>query len=560
MQDTPHRITVHRRLRPLRLAFLLRPDDNSALARVFEINTCLWGGLHNAIIPVFRRTPDWWTDKPLKAPSAADIVLGYLGAFEPDFIVRMDDSLTIPSGIEQDRVIGPSDILNSERDEPLGYGVAACDIFHDLYSRTYRFVQRHPRTIGLPTKRKGRYELFTAAFCGCFPADNKLSYFARTYREAFDAVDLPISPETFGQLLTGKITTPLQISSSNLNVRHRGWRSESAIFVLDINNPRDLIDFWNLRALGKQLYPIPIQWQANLLASCSELIRWHYRPDPSNPKFMRGIELIASRSLQFVEVSSFIKNLSLPGQDALIIRHYPRIWDEWARDKDGVIRCPLEAASQEDEVLIEKERIRFQLASPRFETGMGSPNTPIWANVVHLRYADSSDEVATVLPEGMPKVGDLLDSMQFHEGWTRVTSEGLVSLCRYAERTVSWRLRDGVSVFREWLASRGFDSELSGSGRICLQMIRRLGGIFGIGVLANADVLHLLNKMAHGLVETETDESEKSGRKPRVRGRTASWAQWWGILRKPPNNDRWAEQRFSRLIDRGVLRIGLKLP
>jgi hypothetical protein len=54
MGNIPQRITVHRRLRPLRLAFLVQPNDRKALSRVFEINTCLWGGRHNAIVPVFR--------------------------------------------------------------------------------------------------------------------------------------------------------------------------------------------------------------------------------------------------------------------------------------------------------------------------------------------------------------------------------------------------------------------------------------------------------------------------------------------------------------------------
>ena len=559
MENMPQRITVQRRLRPLRLAFLVQPNDRKALTRVFEINTCLWGGRHNAIVPVFQRTPEWWADKPLKPPKAADIVLGYLDAFEPDFIVAMDTSLTIPPSIEADRVLGPADVLDPTRDEHLGYGVSACDIYHDLYKRTYRFVQRHPRKVGLPTTRRGRYQLFAAALCGWFPADDELSYYARNYRDALEAVDLPIDPAAVSQVISGKIRTPLQIASSNLKVQRYGWRGEPVLFVLDITKPRDLIDYWNLRALGKRVFPVPIQWHDELLDSCAKLIRWHYVPNRWNPQIMHRTEVMGSRSLDWDDVSAFIKKLDLPGKDAILGGHYPRIWDEWARDKDGVIRCSLEAGESEDEVSIEDQRISFRLASPSFETSIGSPNAPMWANVVHLRHYGMGDELATILPEGMPDLDRLLDTMQFHKGWTRVSSEGIVSISEYAERTVFWRLRDGVSVIQAWLKSRGFDAELSGAGRICLQVIRQLEGILGAGLLTNSEILQLLDKMAHGMVETESADSDQGGPKPKTRGRTASWSEWWGLLRKIHGDKRWAERDFARLVDRGVLRVGLKL-
>lgn len=69
-------LTVHRRLRPVRLAFLVRPNDATALRTVIEINTCLWGGPFNGIIPVFRRTPRWWADQAPRSWSASEILRG----------------------------------------------------------------------------------------------------------------------------------------------------------------------------------------------------------------------------------------------------------------------------------------------------------------------------------------------------------------------------------------------------------------------------------------------------------------------------------------------------
>ena len=42
------------RVRPLRLGCLIKPNDRAALRRVIEVNTCLWGGIFNFIIPLLQ--------------------------------------------------------------------------------------------------------------------------------------------------------------------------------------------------------------------------------------------------------------------------------------------------------------------------------------------------------------------------------------------------------------------------------------------------------------------------------------------------------------------------
>ena len=54
-------IRVDIRLRPIRFGFLVRPDDaEKNVLEIFRINTCLWGGRFNPIIPFFKYVPSWW--------------------------------------------------------------------------------------------------------------------------------------------------------------------------------------------------------------------------------------------------------------------------------------------------------------------------------------------------------------------------------------------------------------------------------------------------------------------------------------------------------------------
>jgi len=79
--------TVKVKLRPLRFAFLVAPDEPAAVLTAIQTTTFLWGGTFNPIIPYYRRIP-----KPLAQArgirmGARAVVDGYLEAFDADAVV-----------------------------------------------------------------------------------------------------------------------------------------------------------------------------------------------------------------------------------------------------------------------------------------------------------------------------------------------------------------------------------------------------------------------------------------------------------------------------------------
>jgi len=121
----PNNIGLNRKVRPLRFAFLIDPSDRGQLLEAIQLNTILWGGKFNPLIPAYRRTPRFWEQKPLKPPTANAIIDGYLRAFDPDFVVDMTDRGHSPAAyVTEDhrkkRILTPSDLLNlSEEDDPI---------------------------------------------------------------------------------------------------------------------------------------------------------------------------------------------------------------------------------------------------------------------------------------------------------------------------------------------------------------------------------------------------------------------------------------------------------
>ena len=56
-------LSANIRLRPTRIGYLVRPSDRKSVRKVMRVNACLWGGMYNPIIPIFRNTPKEWQEE-----------------------------------------------------------------------------------------------------------------------------------------------------------------------------------------------------------------------------------------------------------------------------------------------------------------------------------------------------------------------------------------------------------------------------------------------------------------------------------------------------------------
>jgi hypothetical protein len=130
-------------LRPLKLAMLVELNDPEALLEALRINTFLWGGTYNPIIPVFTETPENWSHLPLDPPSPRQIFIGYLRLFDPDIIVacgKLD-----PTEFENygRTAISAADILGpiATGGTP-GYGIGLFEMFIELAQQEFKYVRR----------------------------------------------------------------------------------------------------------------------------------------------------------------------------------------------------------------------------------------------------------------------------------------------------------------------------------------------------------------------------------------------------------------------------------
>src|SRR5258708_10815737 len=137
--------------RPLRLAFLI-PPDKAALRKAIQVNSTLWGGAYNPIIPLYARPLKTWKDYPGQKIAMKDRVAGYVRAFDPDILVDCTGS-PLPSYLgELGRSTIPideiwSDFFSDQRDRNPKFGVGTFALLYGIFKEHFEGVQRFPSKV-----------------------------------------------------------------------------------------------------------------------------------------------------------------------------------------------------------------------------------------------------------------------------------------------------------------------------------------------------------------------------------------------------------------------------
>ena len=313
------------RLRPTRIALLVRPTDLTSIRKFMRICCCMWGGRFNPIIPVFRSAPSAWRATFSPQPSGKTIAQGYVDFFEPDAYVEAQPGLLERCGLDAfkdkhsigSRAVSLNGMLQPESYRSyseLAMGQSITDALHERYEQERKFVLRD-KNEGLYVEEESANGFVEAMF-GLYPTEKASKHFCDTYHEVFNPTQVNASPETWRKVYREGAETPLFTTSYKIEL-DRGSQCDPIVYVFDPESSLDLIDLWNIRLESSPVLPIPINWWNELVKDVNEFIRQQYRPLQGNPnRIMHHTTIEFSRSLSESDVNEALSQIdqNLPSE------------------------------------------------------------------------------------------------------------------------------------------------------------------------------------------------------------------------------------------------------
>jgi hypothetical protein len=502
--------TANIKVRPLKLAMLVDPNSASQVREAIRLACSLWGGMFFPIVPMYRRMPASWQEGPVRAPPAKSVVQGYLDAFDPDVLVQFAADLPSYIGDSRLQVIKPQDVFGkqSEKLPDPSYGIAAIDLLHDIFKECFKYKPKYPVKVIVPTI-PSKLGLFWASVFGEYDARISLGI-TDELAEALEVERPTVAAQDYLALTGQDVLFPRRITTWGLP--HRGglgFGRNACVYFMDANSVEDVVDYWNLRATGRNVIPLPKQlahdepFKTSVEKFCIEERRaWRH-----DPKHFDVAAVVRSRHSTMEEMTAFAKTLTFPEGNAgeqpnryYGLQHwYPRIWDEWARGRDGGVAdiyADEETAIEISSVADLEMQVKPLL--PKFASQSWFNSRGLCANEFDLRLFGADEHLAEVYPKAR---GDHLiraiSGITGLGGEWRIGRHGLVHLVRRTSsepRTVP----ASEAIFFAWLADHGWKAELSAPGVLAKQIFKRLNGF--PRYIADKSILGLIEYMNGGSV------------------------------------------------------------
>ena len=489
--------------RPVRIGFLMPPDDLGLVSQVARLSACLWGGRYNVMIPFFETGGERWV-RPHHAEGGLNVARGYVNFFEPDTLVESSPGMAERLGWHSEgRTLGLPRVVsldhfyeqNLHGRVEFATGIDILEVMQQLYDDEYKHERRHKQPFAAVDNVDGN--AFFDVVGGRYPNDETLADIPDAYAQVFSPETLPHSADSAMKIIKEGYAGPLWITRHGLEESSgRGFHDET-FYVFDATDAGDVIDYWNYRLMGRRVIPINSEWIVDHKDFIREHILQVHRPIPGNPfgtKFHTSVKFASSISDETVG-ELIRKHLDgLPDMSFSWGRD-PSIWQRIGRGRERretKILATSKAISF-DERMRPERYVRLPAPSPTFLNLSSHYTKARWVNLIVPAPSNRGDDPAIVYPSNLwspdyPRLATGENLRIGREGWAL-----------QQEHAIGFSLlepQDGREAIIGWLKTKGIEAQPSEEGQVAAQVIAAAGGLLASGMFADRKTIDLLSEMA----------------------------------------------------------------
>jgi hypothetical protein len=535
--------------RPLRIGFLVRTTDFGEIVEATRINLCLWGGAMNPLIPVDHPQID---PRRLIDLFSVDVLHPMSRSPEVEETLKRHTHLAWRHGASESPMFGQF----TPRSEEISLTCLDVEpLIRDAYAR--RAVRPAVPWVLVEHDDVDVLAPHLAVAFGNFShsSSSAIRAIEKTYIGALEPerVRIPAGGEVTADLAQASL--PWDVTYRRLRLYGRSGWQQPGLFVGRAGEPLDLLDFWNLRAAGVHVTFIPIEHVSRMQAFAAAM--WHTLivEDEEAP---RPREWSAIWHPVGVAVPPELDSLATGSRTTIELG--PGLWN-------GLNIRPMVARTRHESVLASTEVTSWDRPS----VVVALPENPMPSDLLTAVNEQQERVVSIKLfgdpaPSGQFAVRHTLELPYLRElnewysrevlldPWTlRNESDDVAVIGDFTDRAVKLYPVETVTLIDAVLKTRGIRATVSQPGRIGERLVDAMGGLDQCRLLRNAGVRRLIDSpdaregasvtaCIQLLLGVQNDEA--------IRGAVPAYKD---VHKETPR------ETLSRLVDRGLLRVGLQL-
>lgn len=533
-------VGVNQKIAPIKFGFLIKPNSKEKLKIISETAFFLWNGIYSPIIPIYKKLPKSFKDKYDIKLNIFNYYRGILNNFSPDVIIY-DDNLDINflnKFIDDKPLFKLSDFNTKLYEGKSEYGINIIEIIQNLIDKEFKYQRNDD--INIAIQNIDKRNLFLNIFVGSLNPKiyknivsnlNTKKYFSTPKIEDFEDI----------KKISNSISL-LELNSYKLNsFSKRHWYKGDFIYFLNTNDLDDLINFWNLRALGCNIIPISIDDINNpyftdlVKRFCSskneislDLNVVNYIANNDNPDVQEKISTLLNK------ISTLIPKIKFSHQSWL-----PRYWEETRiLEHDKVLCCSNITNSKYEQIESKENLLEFEVIKIPFD--IDNRKYKILSKVIlDFNYFDNESKYAeTIYGIDSKDWTSLIYSYESYK-WN-ISKNGIEYSFNNLEEKIHLFIPKSFDFFTKYFKRHNYQIFETPNGRLAKEVFNNLGGIQGLNLFS-----HKITHKVIGLFEN---------------GKVINYPLLVGEIKKNLNNKKIDYQFIiKKLLDNKIIEFGSRI-
>lgn len=496
-------IGINQTVSPIKFCFLIEPNSESKFERAVKIAFSYWGGIFSPILPLHSVLPDEFKNEYAIGYDALNFYKNTIDNFDPD-IILYDNSLDVEfinSLIGDRTLLTIEDFLSDTEKGEIRYGISILELISNIIETEFRFVRNDSLKLSLPnTQNSG---LFLKSFIGCF-IDGFQTELSNQLKSSSYFEHPEITFDNIAEHFPNQNIDTLNINMEEIKIYpERHWFKGEGIYFLNETRLNDIINYWNLRALGWSIIPIPLSQIDNVYFSGFIERFCEYQIDKSENLSIINYQISSTTTeekkqkidLKFQEIRRKIGeklNFGFQGW-------FPRFWetDRSVLEADKVLCGRTEINSTYSQVEVKENLVKFKTDNLPFKLKHNYNLKASHKVNLSFSYFDEYLNDAGLI-HGIDTIDWVRLTHSFGRDKWRLSKTGLSYYVRREDDEVYFYIPKAKDFFKVFFAKSGNKLIETSNGRLANEVLKNIGGIRGSQFLQNKSSLKILDLIEDG--------------------------------------------------------------
>ncbi|WP_430966783.1 hypothetical protein [Spongiimicrobium sp. 2-473A-2-J] len=500
------KVNLQQDLSPIKFLFFIKPKSRSGFLESVKALFSLWCGVYSPILPYYSRLSKNYKNRYKLNINLIEYYQNIISNFDPDVIVFEDglNENALKELADGRKLISQSDFIKGLK---IGQPISSIHIdtvYDTIIKKEFKYKRVDKLGLTIP-KIKDR-DLLLCAWQGKV-LENVENKFFDNYllkKPYVEKIDL-----TYNNVIPFIQNQPISLLLANTHKTRmtgkRVWFNKKALYFLNPNSISDVMDFWNLRALGWTIFPIPIAKKNQVtyekyIINCLE-------NEGTKGKGFNIADVLISKDIKKKIVVDFLDDLVKKNKIKVSVSYqgwFPRFWINSTEVlKADFVDCPrVVFGNKYESVEVEVEEndyVNIDLPKPPFK--LRHTGEMIFKSYFSFNYWSRNGEYAEVIDGISTKDWHkIIGSYFFRENQWKISGSDIIRYIRYKKDNVHFHLPKSFDFFSKYFKNKGFVINDTASGKLGREVLKNVGGIYGANLFSTKNAIKIIELFEGGKV------------------------------------------------------------